>query len=86
MSCCHLWWLMLCAVARARAGQYNDASWNVVQLRKIVQDARAKSSGGAQQNHFYHPHKHQEDPEVQQLAEACAGCERELEEVSTVNQ
>ncbi|KIY92464.1 hypothetical protein MNEG_15499 [Monoraphidium neglectum] len=74
-------------------GQYNDAAWSVVQLRKIVADARAKKPQGAaqqqqqQQQHYYGyqpPQQQQQqehdEPEVKQLAEACASCERELEE------
>jgi hypothetical protein len=65
----------------------------VVQLRKIVEDAQSKSSGAnyynqqQQQQHSYYgaqqqQHKQQQpdDPEVAQLAAACARCEGELEE------
>lgn len=73
------------APARA-AGQYRDAAYGVVQLRKIVDDARAKrappppAAGGF---YGYQPAAAAaaDEPEVRQLAEACARCEQELEEV-----
>jgi len=69
----------------------------VVQLRKIVEDARSKNAysggwgGGAQQQHAYYAQQQQQyqkqqqdDPETARLAEACRQCEMELEEVRCV--
>jgi hypothetical protein len=66
------------------AGQYNDAAYSVVQLRKIVADSRAKRSQQQPGYYGYQPQQQQQheddEPEVRQLAEACARCEQELDE------
>lgn len=50
------------------AGQYNDAAFTLVQLRKILEDSTG--SGSAR------------NPEMQQLQQACASCTADLDAVS----
>jgi hypothetical protein len=49
------------------AGQFNDAAYSLVQLRKILEDSSSSSQPG---------------PEMAALQEGAAACERSLEEVS----
>eukprot|EP00878_Enallax_costatus_P008594 GHUV01008985.1.p1 GENE.GHUV01008985.1~~GHUV01008985.1.p1 ORF type:complete len:754 (+),score=301.21 GHUV01008985.1:377-2638(+) len=48
-------------------GQFNDAAFTLVQLRKILEDSTSTSSGNAY------------NPELQQLQQACAACTAELD-------
>jgi hypothetical protein len=61
----------------APAGQFNDAAYHLVQLRKILEDTSSSSSsasGGKGSMPLA-------TTELQQLQEACTRCTRDLEEV-----
>lgn len=61
--------LLLCVLTHA--GQFSDAAYSLVQLRKILEDS---SSSGSSKEVL-------PGSEVAALQEACAACERNLEEV-----
>lgn len=51
------------------AGQYNEAAWSVVQLRKVLE-----SNSGSADTQAY--------PDIGQVQTACSHCEQVLSEVS----
>jgi hypothetical protein len=58
------------------AGQFNDAAYHLVQLRKILEDTNSSSSAGGGKGSMPLA-----STELQQLQEACTRCTRDLEEV-----
>jgi hypothetical protein len=58
------------------AGQFNDAAYHLVQLRKILEDTSSSSDGSSSKGGMPLA-----NAELVQLQEACTRCSRDLEEV-----
>jgi hypothetical protein len=66
---------VICLLCVPPAGQFNDAAYHLVQLRKILEDTSSGSGSGGKGSMPL------ANTELQQLQEACTRCTRDLEEV-----